>query len=216
MRIGVVADTHVGEHVAAVPAEVAEALAGVDLILHAGDLNTRAVIGQLERIAPVVAVRGNHDTGLRDLPRDIVVRVGDRRIGLTHGSRTALVEFPAAALSLASGRPVLLGFSRTMRARFGAVDAIVTGHLHMPFNRIVDGVLHFSPGAVYVPEIDPGYDWSGVRGGGYRRFRLNLEPAAREPSVGIMEVGPAGIRAETVPLTRPITLMRRRPAARRG
>ncbi len=212
--MGVVADTHVGEHVTAVPAEVAEVLAGVDLILHAGDLNTRAVIGQLEAIAPVVAVRGNHDTGLRDLPRDIVVRVGDRRIGLTHGSRTALVEMPAAALSLVSGRPVLLGFSRTMRARFGAVDAIVTGHLHMPIHRTVDGVLHFSPGAVYVPEVDPEYDWSGWRGGGYRRFRLGLPPEARAPAVGIMEIGPAGIRARSVPLRRPIGLMPERWADR--
>lgn len=208
MRIGVVADTHVGEHLRAVPDEVVDVLRGVDLILHAGDLNTRAVIRVLERIAPVVAVRGNHDAGLRDLPRDVVVRVGDRRIGLTHGSRTVAVELPAAALSLATGRPVLLGFSRAMRARFGEVDCVVTGHLHMPFHRVVDGVLHFSPGAVYVPEVDPGYCRETWRSRGYLRFRRGLSPAARVPAVGLMDVGPDGVRARTVPLRRPVPVGR--------
>lgn len=207
MRIGVVADTHVGEHLSVVPDGVAEALAGVDLILHAGDLNTRAVLDDLGRIAPVVAVRGNHDTGLRDLPRDVVVRVGGRRIGLTHGARTAAIELPAAALSLASGRPVLLGFSGGMRRRFGDVDCIVTGHLHMPIHRVLGGVLHFSPGAVYVPEIDPRYDWSGWRGRGYRRFRRGLPPGARIPSVGILEVGPGGVRASTIPVRCPVAVI---------
>lgn len=206
MRIGVVADTHVGEHLRALPEEVAEAFGRVDLILHAGDLNTRDVLDDLGRLAPVVAVRGNHDRALRDLPRDLVVRVGDRRIGLTHGSRTPAVELPAAALSLVSGRAVLLGFSRTMRHRFRDVDCVVTGHLHMPVHRMVGGVLHFSPGAVYVPEIDPSYDWSGWRGAGYRRFRHNLPPAARVPAVGVLEVGRDGVRARCVPLRRPVAV----------
>lgn len=214
MRVGVVTDTHVGEHLAAVPDEVAEVLAGVDLILHAGDLNVRAVLDDLGRIAPVVAVRGNHDRGLGDLPRDLLVRIGGRRIGLTHGSRTRLVEMPAAALSLAAGRAVLLGFDRAMRRRFGDVDCIVTGHLHIPVNRVVRGVLHFSPGAVYVPEMNPRDESSGVRAGGYRRFRRNLPPAARTPGVGIIEMDAAGVRAWSVPLERPIRMLARARLAR--
>lgn len=207
MRVGVVADTHVGEHLAALPAEVGTVLAGVDLILHAGDLNERAVIDELGRIAPVVAVRGNHDDALCDLPRDLVVRAGGRRIGLTHGARTAAVELPAAALSLVAGRAVLLGFDGAMRRRFGAVDCVVTGHLHLPINRVVRGVLHFSPGAVYVPEHDPGYDWSGPRAAGYRRFRARLPAAARVPAVGVIEIGRGGLRATTVGLREPLPVM---------
>lgn len=210
MRIGVLADTHVGEHLRALPGQVAEVLDGVDLVLHAGDLNVRAVVEDLERVAPVVAVRGNHDDELGALPRDVVVRVGRHRIGLTHGSRTAAVELPAALLSLAAGRPVLLGFDRAMRARFGnRVDCVVTGHLHMPIHRMVRGVLHFSPGAVYVPESDPVYDWSGMRAQGYRRFRRNLPPAARSPAVGLIEIGEDGLRARSVPLEGPIRAHRR-------
>ena len=206
-RVGVVTDTHVGEHLAVLPPEVLEVLAGVDLILHAGDLSERGVLDDLGRLAPVVGVRGNHDerAGLRDLPRDVLVRVGDARIGLTHGHRTAAVELPAAVLSLATGGPRLLGFNGAVRRRFGAVDCVVTGHLHMPIHTVVRGTLIFSPGAVYVPEHDPGFDWSGARGRGYRRFRERLPEEARVPAVGVLEVGPQGVTAERILLRRPIT-----------
>ena len=204
-RVGVVTDTHVGEHLPVLPPEVLAALAGVDLILHAGDLTDMAVLDDLGRVAPVVAVRGNHDEEARlDLPRDLLVRIGDARIGLTHGHRTAAVELPAVALSLASGRPRLLDFEGAARRRFGAVDCVVTGHLHMPVRRMVRGTLVFSPGAVYVPEHDPGFDWTGIRGRTFRHFRARLPEEARVPAVGILEIGRSGITAERVPLTRPI------------
>ena len=206
MRIGVVADTHVGEHLPVLPPEVAEVLDGVDLILHAGDLTDAVVLEELGRIAPVVAVRGNHDdeAGVGGLPRDAVVEAGGRRIGLTHGARTKAVELPAAALSLLTARTVLLGFEGAMRRRFGDVDCVVVGHLHMPIHRMVDGALLFSPGAVFVPELDPGYSWSSLPARGYRRFRDRLPPAARIPGVGLIEAGPSGLTARVVPLTRPI------------
>lgn len=206
MRIGVVADTHVGEHLAVLPPEIPEILAGVDLILHAGDLADRVVLDELGRVAPVVAVRGNHDEegGIDELPRDVTVRVGRARIGLTHGHRSGAVELPAAALSLVGGRPVLLGFGWAMRRRFGAVDCVVSGHLHMPMERRVGGVLMFSPGAVFVPEADPAYDWSGARGRGYRRFRERLAPEARVPAIGLIEVAGSAVSARRIPLQRPI------------
>jgi hypothetical protein len=158
-------------------------------------------------VAEVVAVRGNHDEegGLGHLPRDVLVRVGDIRIGLTHGHRTAAVEFPAAALSLVRGRPVLLGFGTAMRWRFRAVDCLVTGHLHLPIHRRVGGALLFSPGAVFLPECDPHYDWGGVRAQGYRRFRMSLPPEAHTPAVGILEVVGSRITARRVLLERPMT-----------
>jgi hypothetical protein len=158
-----------------------------------------------------VAVRGNHDeeAGIGGLPRDAVVEAGGRRIGVTHGSRTRAVELPAAALSLAAARAVLLGFDGAMRRRFGDVDCIVVGHLHMPIHRMIGGVLLFSPGAVFVPEIDPGYAWSSLRARGYRRFRDRLPPAARAPGVGIVEAGPHGVRARVMPLRRPVREDRR-------
>ena len=57
-RIGVISDTHI-PHFARVPEAVWEYFAGVELVIHAGDLSILSVISQLETIAPVVAVQGN-------------------------------------------------------------------------------------------------------------------------------------------------------------
>ena len=152
-------------------------------------------------------MRGNHDerARLEGLPRDVLVRVGGARIGLTHGHRTAAIELPAGR-PVAGQRPAAAAAtsSRAVRRRFGAVDCVVTGHLHMPVHRVVDGVLVFSPGAVYVPEQDPGFDWGGVRSRAFRHFRARLPDDARVPAVGVLEIGPAGITAERIPLRRPI------------
>jgi uncharacterized protein len=204
VRIGVVADSHVGETLPELPARVLELLAGVDLILHAGDLTDLAVVRRLEEIAPVHAVQGDHDLdGGIALPRSLVVRVGDYRIGVTHGRRPRAVEIPAAGASLALRRPVLLGFHRSMRRRLGRVDCVVYGHLHIPHREWRGGVLYFSPGAVLVPERDDGYDRNRLRARAYLRFRESLPPEIRRPSVGILEVGPSGLSAHVLPLDEP-------------
>ena len=202
VRIGVVTDTHVAEHLPVLPRAVCDALAGVDLIIHAGDLTGLAVLDDLRNVAPVVAVRGNHDqeAGHTSLPRDLVVRVGGRRIGVTHGTRTLPVEAAGGLASVVLGRPELLGFHRAVRRRFGLVDAVVMGHIHMPVHRIVDGALLFSPGSVYVPEAAPHFDWSTLRGRAYRRFRAGVPTAALVPAVGVLEVDRAGVRARRIPL----------------
>src|SRR5216683_1773316 len=68
VRIGVLADTHCPEFMDRLPDRIFEVLAGVDLILHAGDVNGQATLAELARIAPVEAVRGDHDRGLASLP----------------------------------------------------------------------------------------------------------------------------------------------------
>lgn len=204
MRIGVVADSHVGEALAELPAAVFELLAGVDLLLHAGDVSDPATLRRLETIAPVLAVQGDHDReGGLILPRTRVVRVGGHRIGLVHGRRNRAIELAAAALTLIRGRLALLGFHRALRRRFGRVDCIVHGHLHLPVNRTVNGVLYFSPGAVYNPELDPYHDGGGIRSRAYMRFRRNLAPAQRAPAVGLIEIDGDGLRARTLPLATP-------------
>lgn len=197
------ADTHVGEALPELPPAVLERLAGVDLILHAGDITDLAALRPLRDIAPVLAVQGDHDReGGIELPRSLVVRVGRHRIGLTHGRRSHLVEYPAAAATLLSRRLVLLGFHRAMRRRFGAVDAVVHGHLHVPVNRRIGGVLHFSPGAVHVPERSPQELRAHLKGRAYLRVRRGLPPEARRPAVGVLDVRPSGLTARVLPLGR--------------
>lgn len=199
MRIGVVADTHVGEVLPDLPREVPEALAGCDLILHAGDITCLGVLDRLGEIAPVVAVQGDHDrqAGI-DLPRERVVVVRGRRIGLVHGRRTRAIEMPAAAMSLARRRAVLLGLHRHMRRRLGPVDLIVHGHLHMPVDTMVGGTRVFSPGAVYIPEERDASERTGIKGRAYLRFREGMTDDERASAVGIVEVGPQGVTAERV------------------
>jgi len=71
--IGVISDTH-----GLLRPEAVEALRGVELILHAGDVGSPEVLDALKGIAPVVAVRGNNDKGAwaKDLPAWEVAEVG--------------------------------------------------------------------------------------------------------------------------------------------
>ena len=73
MRVGVISDTH-----GLLRPEATRALAGADLIVHAGDVGKPEVLAELKAIAPVFAVRGNVDTGqwAKELPVTTVVDAG--------------------------------------------------------------------------------------------------------------------------------------------
>lgn len=201
-RVGVVSDTHVGDALPALPAGIPSALAGVDLILHAGDVTTRAALDQLAALAPVVAVQGNHDikAGL-ELPAQAVVTIGGVRIGLTHGLRGRVPETAAVLAGIASGRPVMAGLARTLAARFRGADCVVFGHFHVPFLAYVRGTTVFSPGAVYVAEADPFMRYRGMRGRAFQRFRSGLPAAAHQPHVGILEIADRVVTPRFVPLS---------------
>jgi putative phosphoesterase len=204
----VVADTHVGEFLDALPERVLEVLEGCDLILHAGDLSVPSVLHDLERIAPVVAVRGDHDRldGLA-LPETAVVVAGGRRIGLIHGDRWHPIDASVVVASVVAGRalPYRAGLTRTLLRRMGPVDAIVFGHWHERVARREGATLMFSPGAVcpwgsLAGGRSPGTGMTGINDRAVRRFRTQLGPEAMRPSVGILEVGSAGIRPSTLHL----------------
>ncbi len=127
--IGVLADTHLAGRL--LPAPVLDALRGVDMILHAGDLVDLSVVEQLEEIAPTCAVRGNmdHRDAVRALPETRVIEAGGFRIGLTHGH----------------GPPG--GMIRRVRAAFSDVDCIVFGHTHQALIEESEGILYFNPGS---------------------------------------------------------------------
>jgi hypothetical protein len=207
MIIGVIADTHVGEFLDALPQGALDALAGSDLILHAGDLSDGSVIRTLERIAPVIAVRGDHDLpSAPHLPRRAVVQVGRHRIGLIHGKRRSTDALVVAAHA-AAGRRIGwdAGRMRAMARSFRDVDAVVFGHWHEAAIARVDGVLVMNPGAVC--------PWGSLEGGRQprpgaagvadrvvRRYRTQLGDRAMAPSVGHLTTSHEGIAgALTVP-----------------
>jgi putative phosphoesterase len=116
--IGVISDTHIkvgGKR--QLPPHLFQSFAGVDLILHAGDLNIHQVITDLETIAPVLAVHGNNDDWevLHRLPQTREFKIEEVTIGLTHGDIGFGTTVPAIALS-----------------HFPQADCVVFGHSHMP------------------------------------------------------------------------------------
>ena len=80
MKLGILSDTH-----DLLRPEVLEALAGVDAILHAGDISSRAVLDRLGEIAPVYAVRGNADKEwAEDVPPFLDMELGGLHVFMTH------------------------------------------------------------------------------------------------------------------------------------
>lgn len=118
--IGVISDTH-----GLVRPQAIEALAGVDMILHAGDIGDAAVLDTLREVAPVVAVRGNNDRGewAESLPHWEVVEIGAVSIYMLHDLKEIDVS-PA-----------------------GVFQVIVSGHSHKPVVEERRGVLYVNPGS---------------------------------------------------------------------
>lgn len=120
-RIGVVSDTH-----GLVRHGLVQAIHGVDLILHAGDVGKPEVLEALRAVAPVVAVRGNMDGGklARTLRGDEVAEVGELLFYVLHDIYELDLD-PAEA-----------GFR-----------AVIYGHSHRPHAKEKDGVLYLNPGS---------------------------------------------------------------------
>ncbi len=124
--LGVISDTH-----GLVRPELHRRLAGVDRILHAGDVGPQGVLDELSLIAPVHAVLGNTD------PPDHPARLQDRidlviagiRIGIIHGHQV--------------GRPAPL----QLAPLFPDADLVVFGHTHEPLSERFAGCHFLNPGS---------------------------------------------------------------------
>ncbi|MEA1081016.1 metallophosphoesterase family protein [Marinobacter qingdaonensis] len=119
MNIGVIADTH-----SKMRPEALEALAGSELILHAGDVGRDDVLEALEAIAPVVAIRGNIDKAGRaaTLPDSEELEFLGHAFYMLHDVKTLDLD---------------------PRGRYRVV---IAGHSHKPRNEWIDDVLYFNPG----------------------------------------------------------------------
>ena len=105
MRVGVISDTHIYDRRRVIPAAVWQAFAGVDCILHAGDIARQDVLDELATLAPVHAVYGNVDPPelASTLKAALVLDLDGVRIGLTHGHLGRGRTTPQCALSLFVG-----------------------------------------------------------------------------------------------------------------
>lgn len=92
VRVGVLSDTH-----NLLRPRVLELLAGCDRILHAGDVGEPEILRQLERIAPVDAVRGNTDTGraAAELPEELTGSLDGLAFGMIHRREDVPRDWPS-------------------------------------------------------------------------------------------------------------------------
>src|SRR3989442_3389303 len=151
IRVGVVADTHSPEFLPELPPGLFERLRGVDLILHAGDVGGEETLRRLRELAPVEAVRGDHDGGMGELPPWREVAIGGRRIAIVHGNRGHLVEEPVTLLGTLSLGLIWPGggIVEAVRRPVSLADVIVYGHTHRARVDELGNALLFNPGAVY-------------------------------------------------------------------
>lgn len=129
MRILVLSDTHSEE----LPKAVLNEIKNVDRVFHVGDFTDIGILNRLKKEKEVNAVYGNMDgMDIRGvLPKHLVVKCEDTRIGLFHGE---------------GGPDKLLEKVRDVFKQ-EKLNAIVYGHSHVPMNEMVAGVLMFNPGS---------------------------------------------------------------------
>lgn len=121
MRIGAISDTH-----GLLRPEAVTALAGVDHILHAGDVGDARILDALRAIAPVTAIRGNIDTSgpCAALPATELVELGGTVFYLLHDVKQLDLDPGSASISV-----------------------VLSGHSHKPLIEHRRGVLFLNPGS---------------------------------------------------------------------
>ena len=132
MRIVVLSDTHAPRRWRSCPPAVASQLRDADLILHAGDVCTAAVLDELAQYAPVTAVVGNNDgpdVAAWGAAETAALAADGVRIAMIHDSGAAAGRLPR------------------MRARFPQADLVVFGHSHIPLDAADQTLRIFNPGS---------------------------------------------------------------------
>ncbi len=119
--IGLISDTH-----GLMRPQAMDALEGVEMILHAGDIGKPEVLASLRTIAPVVAIKGNNDAGTwaNRLPSVLNLEINGVKIHVIHDVR----EVPEAV-------------------RAAGFHVVVSGHSHKPSVRELDGLYWINPGS---------------------------------------------------------------------
>lgn len=120
-KIGIISDTH-----GLLREEARQALAGSDLIIHAGDVGNSNIIRDLSDIAKVVAVRGNTDSDewARALPKTQYIDFDGLNIYVIHDIQQMDIDLVAAG-----------------------VDIVIFGHSHKPLEKREKGIMYLNPGS---------------------------------------------------------------------
>jgi putative phosphoesterase len=158
VEIAIISDTHMPRGSRRLPAECVERLRAADLIVHAGDLITLAVLEELKCHGEVVAVHGNvDDGGVRALLPE-----------------TATVTADGVSLAVIHDAGPAAGRLERLRRRFPDADGVVFGHSHIPLGqRSPDGFQIFNPGSPTERRRAPAHTMGLAQlSAGKLRFRL--------------------------------------------
>ena len=132
VRAIVLADTHAPRRWRQCPPAVADHLRRADVILHAGDVCTAAVLDELSAYAPVHAVCGNNDGP------DV----------LAWGAPETLeLDLAGLAVAMVHDSGASTGRLARLRRRFPAAQLVVFGHSHIPLDEAGAGQRIFNPGS---------------------------------------------------------------------
>jgi putative phosphoesterase len=130
VKIGVISDTH-----GFLDPKIPELFAGVEHILHAGDIGDPMIELELKFIAPVTLVTGNNDPGLSFKETEVVTLAG--RKFLIHHIVNPRAPADKLKARIAKEKP----------------DAVVFGHTHKRFCETIGGILFFNPGYAGKPKF---------------------------------------------------------------
>jgi len=153
-KIGVISDTHSAGSGRDLPVKILEALKGVDMILHCGDLECLGVLDYLEEVAPLLAVRGYEDPveeGERLALTSRVVKVEGVSIGMIHD-----IQWPGPKIQTSpDGADLILpeANGREIMARKfkEPVDIVLYGDTHEEIVTYWDGIMIMNPGSPTYP-----------------------------------------------------------------
>ena len=157
-KIGFLADTHSNKPDGSdLPDEVLRAFAGVDLIVHLGDVGRKGILDRLGEVAPVWVPFGDDKGYVPHLSRDDdPVKVLDGRVGLTFN-----LTKPDKKIAVSSDAPTTITYAEgalpgLLRRRFKEdVRVVAFGGTHVAHAEERDGVLFVNPGSPTLPADGP-------------------------------------------------------------
>ncbi|MFC1977316.1 YfcE family phosphodiesterase [Chloroflexota bacterium] len=148
MLIGLLSDTHIASPAETLPPQVKDALSGVDLILHAGDIWIPSVLDELESVAPVMAAWGDDDyeADLGD----------DSRMIMEHSLRLDGITCWLTHVRPSYGRikpnKDSYYFNSNAEETEDPPNVVVFGHSHFPTIEDYKGILLVNPGSATFPD----------------------------------------------------------------